>query len=50
MAQNSLTRFHTDRFVTPAIQAQLPHVQKDIPAFAVGLWPQPDLNLKNTLG
>ena len=50
MAQNPLTQFITDRFIAPAVQAHLPAVQKDTSAFAVGVNPQPNLSLRDTLG
>ena len=37
MASNPISRFITDRFITPAIEAQNPTVAKDTSAFAVGV-------------
>src|SRR4051794_35358109 len=47
---NPLTQFISERFITPAVQAQLPTVAKDTQAFAVGVIPQPNLSLRDTLG
>jgi hypothetical protein len=47
---NLLSKFITDRLITPAVQAQLPHMQKDTTAFAVGAWPEQNTDLTHTLG
>jgi hypothetical protein len=46
---NLLSKFITDRFITLAVQAQLPTVQKDTTAFAVGVWPEQQTDLKHPL-
>jgi hypothetical protein len=47
---NILSRFITDRLITPAVQAQLPAVTEDTEAYAVGVSVAPAPNLHDTLG
>ena len=41
MAENPITQFIQDRFITPAVKARLPEVQKDTTSSAMGVIPQP---------
>jgi hypothetical protein len=50
MDQNPISRFLTDRFIPPAVQAQLPAVERATDAFAVGVAPQLSVSLRDTLG
>src|SRR4051812_17575793 len=47
---NPFSNFLINRFLTPAVQAQLPAVQKDTQAFAGGVLPQPSISLRDSLG
>src|SRR4051812_31158744 len=47
---NFLTNLITDRFITPAVQAQLPTVERSTDAFAVGVIPQSSTTLRDALG
>jgi hypothetical protein len=45
-----LTNFADEPLDNRHLQAQLPAVQKDTSAFAVGVIPQPNVTLRDTLG
>jgi HK97 family phage portal protein len=50
MASNPISNFLISRFITPAVQAQLPTVERATDAFAMGVVPQSTTTFRDALG